>query len=96
MTTLQRINNAEISKKARKKKKKSQRNQKRNQKDFTLASGVNAIEFGELGKRKNKNWKYLDRNLSTIMCYNCDKKGYYINICPNPPKNWLQSRQSLY
>ena len=87
VTLFQYIYNAETSKKAWKEKKKSWCNQKKNQENSIPASEVNIMESRELKKKKNKNWKYWDRDLSTITYYNYDKKDYYVNICPNLLKN---------
>ena len=76
---------SEPSDKAKKDKKKNYYQGKRNSKDpkdsTTPASGVNAAEVGGKVKRKNKN------NVSEITCFNCNKKGHYLNKCPKPPKN---------
>ena len=76
---------SEPSNKARKDKKKRHHNRRgsREPKDSsTPASGVNKAEVGGGGqRRKNK------KDLSGVMCYNCNKKGHFSNKCPEPPKN---------
>ena len=67
-------------KKSWKEKKKKWQKEKRDKKDFTPASGVNAIDTSGGKARKKK-------DLSQITCYNCDKKGYYSTKYPEPPKN---------
>ena len=75
----------ESSEKARKEKKKEQRwrDQKR-RKGSTPATGVNATQTGKPYQKKKKLRKHLDRDLSIVTCFNCDKKGHYANICPEP------------
>lgn len=57
------------------------------QEGYTLASKVNTVESGEPSKKKNKNQKCLDWDLSTVLYYNYNKKNHYANTCPNPLKN---------
>lgn len=45
------------------------------------------MELKELGKRKNKKQKRLDKDLSTITYYNCNKKRHYANTCLDLSKN---------
>lgn len=92
-TTLQR--SEEASDKAQREKKKNHCNRgrdrgrdQRGQEGSTPATGVNALEHGETGKKK-KNQNRSDRVLSSVTYYNCDKKGYYLNSCPEPPKKKL-------
>ena len=71
----------ELSDKAKKDKKKKQHRDKRESKN-TPASGVNAAEVGDKNRRKRKDPR-------EVMCYNCNKLGYYADQCPEPqkPKN---------
>lgn len=57
------------------------------QKGSILVKGVNVVESGKLDKKKNKNQKGSDRDLSTVTSYNCDKKSHYSNTYPDLPKN---------
>lgn len=66
ITTFQCTNNTKISKKAWKKKKNNQQNWRKNQEDSIIISKVNAIEPKQLDKRKNKNRKCSDKDLSMI------------------------------
>ena len=76
--------NLEPSDKARKDKKKQQHRDKRDSRESrdTLTSGVNAAEVGDKKRRKKK-------DPSKVMCYNCNKLGYYVDLYPEPrkPKN---------
>ena len=73
------------SNKAKKDKKKKYYQGKRDSRELkdstTPASGVNVAEVGGKGRRKNK------KDVSEIMCFNYNKKGYYLSKCPKPPKN---------
>ena len=102
-TTSQRSNHSESSARARRDKKKDRRrnNQRqRQQEGSTPATGVNTAESGEANKKKNddrnrdknrnQNQNRSDRtarDVSKAGCWNCDKKGHYLNDCPEPPKN---------
>ena len=48
----------------------------------TPASGVNAAEVGG-GRQRKKNKK----DISGVTYYNCNKKGHFLNKCPEPSKN---------
>ena len=67
------------SEKAQKKKKRKwlKKRKEKKVKDTTPASGSNATNAG--GKKK--------KNLSQIMCYNCNKSGHYASSCPESSKN---------
>ena len=67
--------NSEPSDKARKDKKKKQHKAKR---DSTPATGVNKAKVGDHRAKKD---------ISEILCYNCNKKGHYSNKCPKPRKS---------
>lgn len=83
-SNLQRSN--EPSKKAWKEKKKEQHQQDwKCRKSFTPTTGVNAA--GEPHQKKKKIWKRLDMDLNTIICFNYNKKGHYVNTCLDQPKN---------
>ena len=76
---------SEPSDKARKDKKKKhqdKRGSKEPKDSSTPASGVNKAEVGR-GRQRRKNKK----DLSGVTCYNCNKKRYYSNRYPEPPKN---------
>ena len=75
---------SEFSEKPRKEKKKKQRwrGQER-QKGSTLATEVNLAETGEPRQKTKKLQKHLDRDLSMVTCFNCDKKSHYANTCVN-------------
>ena len=80
------IQDSEPSNKAMKDKKKKHHRDKRNSKEpkdsTTPASRVNAAEVRSK-RRKNK------KDLSEIMCYNCNKKGHFVNkyLEPRQTKN---------
>ena len=69
---------SQSSDKVRKDKKKKQHKAKRNS---TPATGVNKAEVGDHEKKK--------KDVNEITCYNCNRKGHYLNKCPKPqkPKN---------
>ena len=76
---------SEPSNNARKDKKKRHQDKRgsREPKDSsTPASGVNKAKVGG-GEQRKKNKKDLNK----VMCFNCNKKGYYSNRCLKPPKN---------
>ena len=79
------IRNSELSNKAKKDKKQKYyqgKKDSRKPKDFIiLALGVNTAEVE--GKRRRRNKK----DVSKIMCFNCNKKGHYSNKYPKLPKN---------
>ena len=85
------IQDSEPSDKAKKDKKKNWRGKRdfREPKDSTTpAFGVNAAEVGRGGqRRKNK------KDISGVTCYNCNKKGHFLNKCPETPKNEYRSWQ---
>ena len=62
---------SEHSNKARKDKKKTSHKAKR---DSTPATGVNKAEVSDHRTKM--------KDISEILCYNCNKKGYYSNKCP--------------
>lgn len=83
----------EVFDKAWKKKKKEHRNHnqdyaqdQRFQKNFIPATRVNMLELGEPRKKK-KNRKYLDQDMSIIKYYIYNKKGHYLSLCPKLSKN---------
>ena len=83
----QRFDNAETSEKARKKKKKNDCRNKRDlcaQEGSTPATGFNTIDANDSKKKKNGSNR---RDPSKVVCYNCNKKGHYLNKCPKPPKS---------
>ena len=66
-----------------KKNKKDRRDKKRRfwgrkEQNDTPATGNNAINAL---KKKKKN---RDCDISRVTCYNCNKKGHYVNICTEP------------
>ena len=67
---------SEPSDKARKDKKKKQHKAKR---DSIPATGVNKATVGDQRMKK--------KDISEISYYNCNKKGYYSNKCPEPRKS---------
>ena len=67
--------NSEPSNKTRKDKNKKQHKAKR---DSTPATGVNKAKVGNHRAKKD---------ISEISCYNCKKKGHYLNKCPKPRKS---------
>ena len=76
---------SEPSDKAKKDKKKNWRGKRdsREPKDSTTpVSGVNTAKVGG-GKQKRKNKK----DISGVTCYNCNKKGHFLNKCLESPKN---------
>ena len=77
--------NPESSNKAKKDKKKKQYRDKRDSKEFrdTPSFGVNVTEIGDKKRRRKR------KDSSKVMCYNCNKLGYYIDKCPKSqkPKN---------
>lgn len=80
----------ESSEKAwREKKKKWQKNRQeiniKKAKDIIPATGTNMINTSRKKKKKDQ------QNLSYITCYNCDKKGHYVNNCLKFLKNQCQS-----
>ena len=69
--------NSEIFDKAKKNKKGKQH---KNKQDFTnLAIGVNMTKVGDKKKRK--------KDVSEIICYNCNKKKHYITKCLESQKS---------
>ena len=73
---------AEISKpleQARKEKKRKRHFERRDKKEQIPTSTANATEVQQKKKKKNR-----DRDVSEVMCYNCNKKGHYANICTEP------------
>ena len=74
----------------RKKKKSKRHPQRQDKKEQTSASTTNATEVQQ--KKKKKNW---DRNISKVICYNCNKKSHYANTCTKL-KNYRRSWQYLY
>ena len=67
----------ELFDKVRKDKKKKQHKAKR---DFTNpAIGINKVKIGNYKKRK--------KNINEIIYYNCNKKGHYLDKCPEPWKS---------
>ena len=56
----------------------------------TLATGVNITNsFSQSKQNHNQSSKWKDKDLSQIICYNCDKKRRFVNQCikPHKPKN---------
>ena len=82
-----RSDSAEISEKAQKKKKKNDRQNKRDcraREGSTPATGVNTTDADNRKKKRNSCNR---RDPSEVVCYNCNKKGHYLNKCPKPPKS---------
>lgn len=77
--SLQSKNANSSNKKAQKEKKKKQRCKDTEQAgtNSTPTTGVNASSTKTHLQRKN---------LSLITCYNCNKKGYYVDYCSKPKK----------
>ena len=75
--------NSEPSDKARKDKKKKQHKAKR---DSTPATGVNKAEVGDHRAKKD---------ISEISCYNCNKKGHYLNKCLECKRCCLEASQLI-
>ena len=53
----------------------NQQSGQENRNNNTYATGVNRVAL------KNK-----EKDLSKIIYYNCNNKGYYANVCPDLPK----------
>ena len=56
----------------------------------TPATGVNTTKTSARNDcGRNQPARREDRDLSRTTCYNCNKKGYFANQCPEPrkPKN---------
>ena len=83
----QRFDSAETFDKARKKKKKNKCRNKRDcraRKGSIPATGVNTTNADDSKKKRNG---FNRRNPSEFVCYNCNKKGHYLNKCPKLPKS---------
>ena len=78
---LSRVEASKLSKQARKEKKKK-RHQEKQDKEQTPASTANATEIQQKKKKKNH-----DRDVSKVICFNCNKKDHYANTCTKPSKN---------
>ena len=95
MTALPRFNNPESYAKAWREKKKDRRQNKQRdrqgQEGSTSVTGVYVAKPGKpKQKKKNRDQNYLNktpRDVSQVMCYNCNRKGYYLNACPETLKN---------
>ena len=75
----------EPSNKVKKDKKKKywqgKRDSKKPKDSTNPAFGVNAAEVRSKGRRRKK------KDVSEIICFNCNKKRHYSNNSPEPPKN---------
>ena len=82
----QRSDNAEISEKARKEKKKNDRKHwqfRRSDNESlraTIATGGNTTNDSAEGP-------WTQKDVSQIICYNCNEKGHYATKCPKSPKS---------
>lgn len=65
-----------------------QNSNKRNIKTFTFgADGIKLAGIDYRSKKpKHNNWGFKKKDISKIICYNCDKKSYYIRNCLKPKK----------
>ena len=75
-----RTNVAEFSEQGKKdiKDKKWRFREKKERSEDILATGDNAIDVSKKKKKKR------DCDTSEVMCYNCNKKGHFANICTKP------------
>ena len=85
-SAFQRSDSTETSKQARKEKKKKDK-QHRGQKprDSTPAIRVNSTATSE-GHLSSNERSQPQKNLSQIICYNCNKKNHYVIKCLELPK----------
>ena len=70
---------SELLEQARKEKKRKKHPEKRDKKEQIPASTANATEVQQKKKKKNR-----AHNINEVTCYNCNKKGHYVNTCTKP------------
>ena len=81
----QRFDNAETFEKAWKKKKKNNWKFWQSRRSDDVSSRVTAAIGGNMTNNPVRG-SWPQKDVSQIICYNCNKKGHYATKCPKPPK----------